>query len=344
LTEEKNSGMQETPILSIVVPAYDEETNIRELHSRLLPVLSAVGCPWELIFVDDGSKDATWARIRELSAEDGRVSGLRFSRNFGHQYALLAGLERARGEAVISMDADLQHPPEVIPELIDNWNRGAQIVNTMRRYPIQVSAVKRWTSKLFYSLFSFLSGVQISEGMADFRLLDRRVVQELVGFREEGLFLRGLVEWIGFEKSIVPYVCAERHSGKSKYGVWKMVRFAWHGISSFSLVPLRVTIGFGLVTAGISFSYLAFALYSKLVSGTVVEGWASTMGVLSFLFGVLFIMLGVVGDYLGKALEQVRARPLFIVADSVGRVADAPEHLVQPTIRRSERRVTSHDY
>jgi dolichol-phosphate mannosyltransferase len=228
------------------------------------------------------------------------------------------------------MDADLQHPPDLIPELVRRWSDGAQIVNTMRQYPIKVSPIKRWTSKVFYTAFSFLSGVEVREGMADFRLLDRIVVQELVQFREEGLFLRGLVEWLGFEKAVVPYVCADRHSGETKYGLWKMIRFAWHGISSFSLVPLRVAIAIGLVTAGLSFSYLVFAVYAKIVSGAAFEGWASTIGVLSFLFGILFIMLGVVGEYLGKALEQILARPLFIIADTVGAARSASGKTAAP--------------
>jgi polyisoprenyl-phosphate glycosyltransferase len=309
----------EEPVeLSVVVPAFEEVANLDHLYEALVPVLSSSGMTWEIIVVDDGSGDDTWGTLTALNRRDKRVKGVRLSRNFGHQYALFAGLHAARGQAVVTMDADLQHPPELIPLLIEKWRAGHPIVNTVREDAEDASWAKRWSSRAFYRVLSFLSGVQIRQGMADFRLLDRNVVDQLLEFREEGLFLRGLVHWVGFDGAAVPYRAAPRHRGKSKYTVGKMLRFAWHGISSFSIVPLRVGIGIGIFTSALSMAYLARVLYLKVIVGDTVQGWASTVGILSLLFGVLFILLGLVGEYIGRILEQVRRRPLFIVADEVG--------------------------
>ena len=318
------------PTLSVVVPAFNEAGNLERFYEETEPVLRELRLTWELVFVDDGSRDSTWESVRSLHARDPRVRGVRFSRNFGHQYALLAGLSRARGDAVISMDADLQHPPPVIPQLVDEWRKGSQIVHTVRHDPESVSWFKRASSRLFYRLFSFLSGTELSAGMADFRLLDRQVVRNLLDFPEEGLFLRGLVHWVGFPSSSVAFECRPRFAGRTSYTLRKMLRFAWTGVTSFSLVPLRLSILLGFLTSAFAFEQLLEALYRKLVLDANVPGWTQLMVVMSVLFGVLFIMLGIVGEYVGRILTEVRQRPRFVIREEVGTAAP-PTRPVPPT-------------
>jgi dolichol-phosphate mannosyltransferase len=252
-------------MISIVVPAYNEERNIDVLYARLRDGLAALlagwdSADWELIVVDDGSTDGTWDRVTALSTSDARVRGVRLARNFGHQAALLAGLSAALGKAVISIDADLQHPPEVVPLLIEKWREGFQIVHGVRRDRPSSSRFKRFTSRLYYRLFSYLSGVRIEPGAADFRLLDRQVLDEILKFREEGLFLRGIVHWVGYSTASVPFDCGERHAGTSGYSLRKMLSLAWHGISSFSLVPLRIAVLIGLVSSALAFLGVGYAI------------------------------------------------------------------------------------
>ena len=308
----------EKPELSIVIPAFNEEGNIRPVYLELVKVLESLNMTWEIIFVDDGSKDRTWIEVTSLHGSDERVLGIRLSRNFGHQYALFSGLCRATGEAVISMDADLQHPPQTIPRLVEEWKKGNKVVNTIRRDPSDFSVMKKFTAKVYYKIFSLLSGVKLEMGMADFRLLDRQALNSVLQFSEEGLFLRGLVQWIGYESSTVEYQSNSRFSGASKYTFRKMVRFAWNGITSFSLIPLRLAIFVGIATSVGAFGFLTHVVYARFFLPNIVPGWATTVGIVSLLFGILFILLGIVGEYIGRVLIETRGRPRFLVNQEVG--------------------------
>jgi glycosyltransferase involved in cell wall biosynthesis len=306
------------PAVSVVVPAFCEEGNLWKLYEELSQVHASLAVTWELIVVDDGSIDDTWTEIIALHQRDARVKGVRLSRNFGHQYALFAGISRATGRVVITMDADLQHPPAAIPELLAHWQEGSKVVHTVRIDHPNTSWGKRITSRIFYKIFTLLSGVELSAGMADFRLLDRQVVDELIHLHEGHLFLRGLIHWVGYPSSSVEFRCRDRFSGVSKYDLWKMLKFAWMGVTCFSLVPLRLATILGLATSVLAFGWLAFAVWARLFTDRTVPGWTSVVAIESLLFGILFIILGIIGEYIGRVLEEVRWRPRFIVDELVG--------------------------
>ncbi len=325
---ERNQPAPPAPLVSVVVPAFNESENIPLLCKRVTEVLDAtIPGNWELIFVDDGSRDATWSVITGLAAEAPWVKGARLSRNFGHQYALMAGMEISRGEAVINMDCDLQHPVEMLPVLIEKWRAGFKVVKTLRQDDCEVGWFKRWTSRGFYRLFSYLSGVNLQPGMADFRLIDRQALNELMRFREEGLFLRGLVEWIGFSSCEVPYRPGVRAHGRSAYSFRKMVSLAWKGVSSFSILPLRIGIVLGLVGSIVSAGGVFYAFFGKIFGRGTVPGWASTLMVISLLFSLLFVYLGILGEYISRIVVEVRQRPRFIVGETTQSPRrDTPPH------------------
>lgn len=306
------------PQLSIVVPAYNEAGNLGHMFKELEDTLSGLDIDWKVLFVDDGSSDKTWDIIKELNSQNDRVKGLRLSRNFGHQYALLAGLANARGDAVITMDGDLQHPVKIIPELINEWRKGSKVVHTRRLDPPSISLFKKLTSRMYYRIFTYLSGVRIEPGMADFRLFDSQVVKDILAFKEEGLFYRGIAQWVGYSASIITYTSQERFSGTSKYSLGKMIRLAWNGITSFSIIPLRLGILLGIITSVIAFTEIIYATAVKIFTNTAVPGWASAISILSFLFGVLFILLGILGEYVGRILVEVRQRPRYLVSEHAG--------------------------
>ena len=345
---DKNGSPESTlPSISVVIPAYCEEGNLVELYEQLTQVLASLKLPWEMIVVDDGSTDGTWSEISKLHHHDLRVKGLRFSRNFGHQYALFAGLSIATGQAVITMDADLQHPPAVIVQLLEKWYKGNLIVHTVRIDNRDLALVKRITSRIFYRMFGFLSGVELSAGTSDFRLLDRKVVNELLHLKEGALFLRGLVHWVGYPSTKIEFQCQARFSGKSKYSMVKMIKFAWTGVTSFSLIPLRIAIVVGFLTAFLAFGELTYAVWIRLFTDRTVPGWASAVSIISLLFGVLFVLIGVMGEYLGRVLEEVRSRPRFVISERMGFTptdgnlveASNPEIFLQRAIVNTDQRV-----
>ena len=304
-------------LISIVVPLLNEEGNVGTLYGRLCQVLAAVPAfDWELVFVDDGSTDTSWDVISRLAGEDRRVRGISFSRNFGHQIALTAGMDEARGDAVIMMDADLQHPPELIPELIAQWEKGYEIVYTIREVGDE-SWFKKKTSLFFYRIFSFFTGINVPPGAADFRLMSRKAVSSLQRFPERTRFLRGLIFWMGFSRIGIPYRCGQRTAGISKYTVKKMLSFAVDGVSSFSAVPLQFSIIFGAIVSLVSFIYGCYAIYIKIFSNSTLPGWTSVLVSVLFLGGIQLISIGILGNYLAKTYEEVKHRPLYLLKDQL---------------------------
>lgn len=309
-------------LISVVVPLFNEAESLPTLLERLGEVLD--GRDYELVLVDDGSDDATASRIEEASTRDGRVVGLILSRNFGHQYALSAGLAHARGQVVITMDGDLQHPPELIDTLLDRWAEGFNIVQTRRVETLDAPAAKNASSRWYYRFFRWLTGVPLEEGMADFRLLDRRVVEEINHVQEGQLFLRGLIAWMGYRRAVVDFVAPARHAGASKYSFARMCKLASAGMLSFSAAPMRLGIAVGLVMAGLSFLELLFVLIAWL-AGHTLPGWASIMALMSGVFGVMFLLMGLQGEYLLKIYQRVQHRPGYLVEKVVGQ---SPEKMI----------------
>ena len=318
------------PRLSIVVPAFNEADCLPTLIDEVRRVCTGLGTDFEMIVVDDGSTDGTWNVITHLADKHGNLRGVRLARNFGHQQALLAGLQMARGDAVITMDADLQHPPDLIADMVGLWTDGAQIVSTKRSDSRRPGIFKKVTAHTFYRLFSALSGVHMDHGKADYRLLAREVVDIIVSLPETNLFLRGIVEWTGIPQKVVVYTPGERHAGRSKYSLRKMLGLALTGITSFSVVPLRLGLVIGMITTVLSLGYGIFAVVAAL-SGHVVKGWTSLVCLFSFLFGIQFLITGVLSEYLAQTFLEVKRRPRFIVDSSV-----------QDVQRRSDTRSTGH--
>jgi len=310
--------------ISVVVPVYNEEGNLRTFYDELTAELELVCGDYEIVFVDDGSQDRSAKLIKELRAADERVKLVCLARNFGHQVALAAGLEHARGAAVITLDGDLQHPVSLIPEMIARWKGGFDVVYTIREDTEGVGFLKRLTASVFYKLLNALTDTSIIPGAADFRLTDRKVVECLIRMKERSRFTRGLVAWTGFKQTGIPYVARKRHSGESSYSLRRMISFAVDGITSFSVLPLRLSAYFGFAVALASVPYAVWAIYAKLFTNTTASGWTSLIVAILFLGGVQLICLGVLGEYVGRIYEEVRGRPLYIARERVG--FDASPH------------------
>jgi len=302
------------PRFSIVAPAYNEEEVLPEFYRRVREAMDSIGEPWELILVNDGSRDNTLAVMRELHAHDPRVKVISFSRNFGHQLAITAGLDYAEGDAVIIIDADLQDPPEVIRDLIEKWREGYDVVYAIRKERKGESWFKEWTAKLFYRLIYRITDVEIPKDTGDFRLMDRKVVEALRTMRERNRFMRGLSVWVGFKQTGVYYVREPRFAGETKYPLRKMLKFALDAITSFSYVPLQLATYFGFTIAAISLIGMVIAVYLRLTTGRALLGQATTLVAVLFLGGIQLIFLGIIGEYLGRIYDEVKARPLYVVA------------------------------
>lgn len=303
--------------LSVVVPVFNEEENLPELYRRLVAVLSPLVERWEILFVDDGSRDGSWAYICQLADKDPHVRGLRFSRNFGHQMAFTAGLDHARGQAVVIMDADLQDPPELIPQLLAKHREGFEVVYAVRTARHGETAFKRLTAKLFYRLLARLTAVQIPLDTGDFRLMGPKALAAFRRLGERHRFTRGLVAWLGFPQTGVPYERAPRHAGVTKYPLRKMLRFALDAITSFSHVPLQLATWLGFFVSAFAFLYILVVLGLKVV-GISWPGYTSLMAAILFLGGAQLVMVGLLGEYVGRIYDEVKRRPLYLVAEEVG--------------------------
>lgn len=303
-----------TELISVIIPAYNEADNIPIITKSVVHNLQGLGA-YEIIFIDDGSADTTLEKIKEMAASISNIKYISFARNFGHQKALMAGIDHAHGDCVISLDADMQHPPELIPSLVEKWREGYDIVYTVRQESQQTGIIKKITSKYFYSLMNKICDVEIPQGSADFRLLDKKVVAELRRFKENWIFIRGIIAWLGFRQTAVNYTAQERHAGVSKYSLRRMLSLASQGITSFSIVPLRIATALGLSLSIVSFLYAVYALFQKLVFGTALVGWASVLVSVLFLGGVQLIFLGILGEYLGKMFIETKNRPNYIIAE-----------------------------
>ena len=309
------SSLQTAGLLSIVVPAYNEEEVIEAFYRRIEAVLSGLDMPSEMVFVNDGSQDATGAILGRLGATDPRIGLVNLSRNFGKEIAMTAGLDYARGDAIVVIDADLQDPPELIPELLRHWQAGCDVVYARRIAREGESWFKKRTAHGFYRLMKRVSRVPIPEDTGDFRLLSRRAVDALNQLREQHRFMKGLYAWIGYEQCAVPYRRDPRHAGQTKWNYWALWNFALEGITSFTEAPLKIATYLGLLTALGAFVYGLFVIMKTLLFGDPVAGYPSLMVAVLFLGGIQLVAIGIIGEYLGRMFAETKNRPLYFVQD-----------------------------
>lgn len=299
-------------LVSIIIPAFNEAENIPVICSEIISIFKGLTYNYEIILVADGCTDNTLDVINELVTSNKHILYIEFSRNFGHQLALKAGLDHTSGDCAISLDCDMQHPPELIPSLLTKWEEGYEVVYTIRKEDKNLPLLKRITSKLFYKTLNSLSNVELETGSADFRLIDKKVVIVIRNFLETEPFLRGLFKWIGFRQYAIEYEPTPRFSGKSKYNVKKMVGFALQGVTSFSVKPLYGAIYLGFTFSLLSIIYIPYVLYA-IYTGKEVSGWASTIMTIVFFGGLQLIILGIIGIYIGKMFIQSKHRPNYII-------------------------------
>lgn len=312
---EERSSRQETvvPVLSVVVPFYNEEGNVDALFARLLPVLDGLGETWEVVCVNDGSADATLERLLACRTRESRIRIVDFSRNFGKECALSAGLDQARGQAVVVMDADLQHPPETIPALLDKWREGYEMVYAVRHARTGQSPLYRLFARLFYAIMGKLSDVSLPAEVGDFRLLDRSIVEVIKVMPERSRFMKGIFSWVGFRQTGVVYRQEARTGGASRWRFLALLRFAFDGLAAFSTFPLTVWGLIGAAISGLSFLYILVRLIRVAFWGIDVPGYESILVAVLFLGGVQLLSLGILGSYLGRVFQEVKQRPLYVV-------------------------------
>ena len=310
--------MSAPPVVSLVIPCYNEAGGLASFWARASDALDALGAPAEAVFVDDGSRDTTFAVLAALASRDPRVKVVALSRNFGKEVALAAGLDHATGEAVVPIDADLQHPPELLGELVARWREGHDVVIALRRDRATDSLARRLASDLFHRLFARVSATPVPRGAGDFRLLARPVVDALKRMPERTRYMKGMYAWVGFRTTTVDYDVDVRAAGRSRFGPLRLWRLAMDGLVSFSALPLRLSSFLGALFAVIALGYGAWLTVRTLAHGVDVPGYASLMVVVLFLGGVQLLSLGVIGEYLGRIYDEVKARPLYVVRERLG--------------------------
>ena len=306
------------PVFSVVVPVYNEQEVIGESYKRLKAVMDSCGEQYEIIFINDGSRDRSPDMIKDICENDKNMKLISFSRNFGHQTAITAGMDKASGDAVIVIDADLQDPPEVIVRMIGKWREGYAVVYGKRTKRKGETAFKKITARIFYRTLNALTDVDIPVDAGDFRLIDRRVCEALKTLPERNRYVRGLVSWVGFRQTAVEYVREERFAGETKYPLKKMLRFAGDAVTSFSNKPLKISMVVGTILSVLSFIYMIVVILQKIFSDAVISGWASMMAVSLFFNGVTLIMLGIIGGYIGRIYDEAKARPIYIIDETAG--------------------------
>jgi len=320
-THEENRRM----LLSLVIPVYNEEAALPFLLPSLAPVLERLNCEYEIILVNDGSRDKSWAMLCAAAAQEPRLKLLNFSRNFGHQPAISAGIAFAAGDAVVVMDADLQDPPELLIQMVAKYRAGYDVVSAQRTVRHGDSWLKRKTASWFYTIMQRMVDPRLVPEVGDFRLFSRRAIRGLRGFREQHRFMRGLVAWLGLREAIIPFERQPRAAGETKYPAHKMLIFAWTAISSFSAMPLRLSFGLGLILMSFGFVYFLYAIYRAIFTAETVVGWTSLVALQCLFSGATMFLLGLVGDYIARLYEESKARPLYVIDDSRNFPPDVPQ-------------------
>ena len=305
--------------LSVILPVRDEAPVIPDLIPRLTSALEALDESWEVILIDDGSRDSSWALLEDAARHDERIRAIRFSRGFGHQIALSAGLRLASGDAVVTMDSDLQHPPELIGSLLAKATEGYDVVYAVRSETDGENWFKRESARAFYWLFGRLTALDLPQAGGDFRYMSRRVVDALLAMPERHRFLRGMTSWVGYQQAIVEYERQPRAAGASKYTLRKMLAFGWDAVVSFSALPLRIASVLGLVFSFLGLLYLAYVIAVRLFTEQAVAGWTSVVAAVIVLGGVQLLCLGIIGQYLGRMFDEIKGRPLYLIAEDTSR-------------------------
>lgn len=313
------------PEISVAVPVFNEAQNLRPLVARLLPALELAAASFEVIFIDDGSSDATLEVLRELHARDPRLSALSFSRNFGKEIAIAAGLDHSRGRAVVIMDADLQHPPELIGTFVAKWREGYKNIYGQRTHRANDPKMRSFLTQIYYALLDQFGEMSLPHGAGDFRLLDRQAIDALAKMRERARFSKGLYAWIGFKSIGIPFEADERASGKSKFNYAKLMRFALDGLMSFSSMPLKIWTYVGMAISGFALAMAGYFFVRTMLFGVDVPGYPSLIVSIAFFAGVQLFSLGVLGEYIARIFAEVKRRPLYLVAERVGREDDEDE-------------------